>query len=189
MLSELIKIIDERALIAGFKKLDSCHPLVTSEEHWSDGVLENKHFYWYSEFASILLIEVNSSTCSDAWSEVRRAETYLDAVLLQREKNGSVVDGYLVLAMMHMNDDLKSFVSDVERNTRFVRKHVVYKVADGWERYQRITPLGLINSFDEVQNIEFIPESISSFVLLESLANLGSKELAQQHSREWNLNE
>lgn len=188
MLNDLVGIINERAIVAGFKKLEN-NLLLTSEEHWSEGVLENQHCCWYSEFASILLVEIDSNSCSDAWAEVRRVETYLDAVLLHREKNELVVDGYLVLAMKQMNDDLKSFVSDVERDTRFVRKHVVYKVADEWKRYQRITPLGLINSFDDVQNTEFIPESTASFVLLESLANLGSKGLAQQHSREWNLNE
>lgn len=189
MLNDLVMIINERAIAAGFEKLEISNQLLTNEEHWSDGVPENQRGYWYSEFASVLLVEINSSTRSDAWSEARRAETYLDAMLLKRERNSSVVDGYLVLALTQMNDDLKSFIPDVERDTRFVRKHVVYKEAEEWERYQRITPLGLINSFDEVQNMDFIPDGPASVALLESLAKLGSKELAQQHSREWNLNE
>ena len=189
MLNELVGIIDERAQVAGFEKLASKNLLLASEEHWSEGVLEKQHYYWHSAFASILLVEVNGSTCADAWLEVRHAETFLDAVLLQREKRGTVVDGYLVLAMGKMNDDLKSFVSKVEQNTRFVRKHVVYKIADEWERYQRITPLGLINSSDELQSMEFTPKNTASVELLKSLANLGSKKLAQLHSREWNLNE
>ncbi|MGV8180275.1 hypothetical protein [Pseudomonas aeruginosa] len=189
MLNDLIKIIEERALAAGFGSPDGGKLLLMDEESWPEAPLENQLYYWHSSFASILLVEVKCETSAEAWKLSRRAETYLDAALLRREKNGTVVDGYLVLVMTKMNDDLKSFILEVERDTRFVRKHVVYEGGDGWERYQRITPLGLLDSFDEVKDADFIPDNTASSQLLESLAKLGSTELARLHGKEWNLNE
>lgn len=189
MLSDLIKIIDERAQAAGFRSPDDGKLLLADDENWSEAHLENQLCYWYSDFASVLLVEVKCESCADAWAFSRLAETYLDAALLQREKNGSVVDGYLVLAMTQMNDDLKPFILEIESDTRFVRKHVVYEGAEGWERYQRITPLGLLDSFDEVQDTKFIPDSAATSQLLELLAKLGSTELARLHGNKWNLNE
>lgn len=189
MLNDLIKIIDERAQAAGFKSSDEGKLVLANDENWPEAALENQLCYWHGDFASILLVEIKCDTYVESWEFSRRAETYLDAALLQREKNGSVVDGYLVFVMTQMNDDLKPFIVEVERDTRFVRKHVVYEGTDGWERYQRITPLGLVSSFQEVQSTEFIPDSPASSQLLESLAELGSRELARLHGNEWNLNE
>ncbi|NVK41362.1 MAG: hypothetical protein HWE39_08965 [Oceanospirillaceae bacterium] len=189
MLSDLINIIDERALSAGFKSSSHGYLAVVSDENWPEPALENQLHYWYSDFASILLVEVKCETYSEAWALSRRAETYLDAALLQREKNGSVVDGYLVLAMTQMHDGLKPFMIEVEKDTRFVRKHVVYEGAEGWVRYQRITPLGLVSSLSGVQDTVFTPDSAASSQLLESLDRLGSRGLARLHGKEWNLNE
>lgn len=189
MLNDLIEIIDERAQAAGFGSPDGGKLLLADNENWPEAPLENELYYWYSSFASILLVEVRCDTGAEAWKLSRRAETYLDAALVQREGNGSVIDGYLLLAMTQMNDDLKSFTLEVERDTRLVRKHVIYKGANGWERYQRITPLGLLSSFNEVQESDFIPDSAASAQLLESLAKLGGTELARLHGKEWNLNE
>lgn len=189
MLNDLIEIIDIRAKAAGFLPTDDGKLSLSNDENWPEGVLENQLCYWYTDFASILLVDITCETRAAAWQLAKRAETYLDAALVQREKNGLVIDGYLVLATTQINDDLKAFIVEIERDTRFVRKHVVFHGQNGWERYQRITPLGLTISFDEVQLTAFIPDGAESLQLLESLAKLGSRELARLHGKEWNLNE
>lgn len=189
MMNKLIDAINVRAQAAGFKLLDDSQAILVNDDNWPEDQLENRLSYWFSEFASILLVEIDCDTYVEAWNLSKRAETYLDAALVQREKDGSFVDGYLVLAITQMNDDLKPFIEEVERDTRFVRKHVVYEGAYGWERYERITPLGLVSSVDKVQGTEFIPDTEESSRLLESLARLGSRELAKAHGKEWDLNE
>jgi hypothetical protein len=189
MQNDLINIINKRAQAAGFKSPDGGKLVLLDNENWPEVTLENQLFYWYSDFASILIVDVSCNTFAEALQFARRAETYLDAALVHREKNGSVIDGYLVLAMTQMNDDLKPFIVEIEKDTRFVRKHVVFQGEQGWERYQRITPLGIVDSFDEVKITEFVPDSEKSSQLLASLSKLGSTQLARLHGKEWNLNE
>ncbi|WP_394143217.1 hypothetical protein [Vibrio atypicus] len=189
MISELIKILNNRAQAAGFRSPEEGKLLLSNDENWPEGVLENQLFYCHSDFASILVVDIPADTSSEALKLTKRSETYLDAALVEREKNGAVIDGYLVLAMTKMNDNLRSFIIEIEKDTRFVRKHVVFYGEHGWERYQRITPLGLVNSSPEVQLTEFTPNSIGASQLLESLSKLGSTSLAQLHGQEWNLNE
>ena len=189
MISDLINILHERAQAAGFRSPEGGKLLLSHDENWPDAALENQLFYCYSDFASILVVDISSDTSAEALKLTKRSETYLDAALIQREKNGSVIDGYLVLAMTKMNDSLKSFIVEIEKDTRFVRKHVVFQGEHGWERYQRITPLGLVNALPEARLTEFIPDSIESSQLLESLSKLGSTPLARLHGQEWNLNE
>jgi hypothetical protein len=189
MLNELINYINTRAKTAGFESPVDGKLLLSNDDNWPGEPLENQLCYWYRDFASILLVNISCETVDEAWELARHAETYLDASLVQREKNGSIIDGYLVLAITNMNDSLKPFIGAIEKDTRFVRKHVVFQGDNGWERCQRISPLGLMSSFDEVTLKEFIPNNDKSSELLELLSNLGSTEIARQHGNEWNLNE
>ncbi|HIF9238104.1 TPA: hypothetical protein ACX6RC_000594 [Photobacterium damselae] len=189
MINDLIRLLQERVQAAGFRSPEGGKLLLSNDDNWPEAALKNQLFYCYSDFASILVVDISSETSADALKLTKRSETYLDAALVQREKNGNVIDGYLVLAMTNMNDNLRSFITEIEKDTRFVRKHVVFLGEHGWERYQRITPLGLVNSSPEIQSDKFISKNEESYQLLESLSKLGSIKLAQLHGQEWNLNE
>lgn len=189
MLNELISIIGCRAEDAGFSRTNTQKYLSDANQNWQDGAIGNELGYWESSFASILLVDITSNTRSDALRQAKLAETFLDAALVQRERSGLVIDGYLVIAATQVNDQFKAFILDIERDIRFVRKHVVTLGADGWERYERITPLGLERIEKKGDTLVFASENNHYLQLIELLAERGSQELAQIHGKEWNLNE
>lgn len=186
---DLVNIIDERAQTAEFELINGGRLDFHDEQLWPGPPLAGQLGYWESNFASLLLVQLPDAIADEARGVAKDAELYLDAALVRREAKGVVIDGYLVLALEKMNDELDAFISEVERDTRFVRKHVVYKNSEGWQRYERITPLGLSSVINEVQSSEFEPENDASRELLEALSTFGSKELAKLHGKEWNLNE
>lgn len=189
MLNELSKLLDERAIDAGFKSPEDGKLVFADDPHWPGPPLETQVKYWSTKFASVLLVHIDCSTAKEAMEETKRAEAFLDAALVRLERNGSVVDGYLVLALSQLNDELKQFISDVEKDTRFVRKHVVYQTVDGWQRCQRITPLGLIGPTEQSEYSGFVPDNKQMADLLASLATSKGKELARHHGKKWDLNE
>ena len=186
---ELINIINERANAAQVKLINNGRLDFHDEQLWPGQTLPGQLGYWESDFASLLLVKLPDENIDKAQVFVKEAELYLDAALVQRETKGIVIDGYLVLALEKMNSEFNSFVSKIERDTRFVRKHVVYKNSQGWQRCERITPLGLSNAIRKAENFLFEPKNDDSRELLKALSTLGSKELAKLHGKEWNLNE
>lgn len=189
MLNDLVGIIGRRAEDAGFCEATTDKYLSAENHNWPDGALENQLGYWESCFASILLVDITSEIGSEAMRRAKLAETFLDATIVQREHSGLVIDGYLVLATTKLNDEFKAFILDIERDIRFVRKHVVTLGENGWERFERITPLGLERSNEQAEPPVFTSDDTEYFQLLESLADLGSEKLAELHGKEWNLNE
>lgn len=189
MLSELIKLLDERAIDAGFTSPEDDILAFADDPHWPGPPLTTQVKYWSTKFASVLLVQIDCKTPEEAWIQTRHAEAFLDAALLRLERKGSVVDGYLVLALTTLTDELKQFINDVERDTRFVRKHVVFQNANGWQRCQRITPLGLVGPTEQAEYSGFVPENKQMTDLLASLATSKGKELARHHGKKWDLNE
>lgn len=189
MPNELIRHLNERATVAGFQSTENSKLFLADDPYWPEKSLNTQVKYWSTKFASVLLVYIDCETAEKAWLETRRAESFLDAILLRIEKNGIVVDGYLVLALPHINDELKQFIGEVEKDTRFVRKHVVYKNNNGWQRCQRITPLGLSKSTKQLEYSEFKPTNNNTAELLTALSTSKGKELARYHGKEWNLNE
>ncbi|MCF5032003.1 MULTISPECIES: hypothetical protein [Pseudomonas] len=189
MLSDLIKLLDERATEAGFTSPENGVLTFIDDPHWPGPPPTTQLKYWSTTFASVLLVRVDGATAEEAWIETKHAEAFLDAGLLRLEKKGSVVDGYLVLALTHSNEELKRFIIDVEKDTRFVRKHVVYQDVEGWQRCQRITPLGLAGPSEQADYSQFVPENQEMTNLLASLATSKGKELARTHGKKWDLNE
>lgn len=189
MPNEIFNIINKRAQAASFKAAQNNKLEFYDNELWPREPIESQLGYWESTFASLLLLQVPFTTLEDARSFVKDAELYLDAALVRREAKGIVIDGYLILAVAQFNDEFINFISEIERDTRFVRKHVVYKNLDGWHRYERITPIGLDSELGTVSNSTFEPDDDGSRELLKDLSELGSKKLAELHGKEWNLNE
>lgn len=70
-----------------------------------------------------------------------------------------------------------------------MRKHVVYRDTSGWQRCQRITPLGLGGKSEQTEFSGFVPENEQMAELLTSLGSVTGKELARHHGKEWDLNE
>lgn len=189
MLNELIQIIACRAEDAGFREVATQQYISGHNRNWPDGELENELGYWESSFASILMVNITTDTAATALKRSKLAETFLDAAIVQRERSGLVIDGYLVLATTHVSEEFKAFILDIERDIRFVRKHVVTLGDEGWERYERITPLGLARLDQQEEPAAFTTDDTDYSRLLELLAQTGSEELAERHGKEWNLNE
>lgn len=189
MLSDLIMLLDERATQAGFTSPEKGVLEFTGDPHWPGPPPTTQVKYWSTTFASVLLVHIDGATAEEAWRETKHAEAFLDAGLLRLEKKGSVVDGYLVLALAQSNEELKQFITDVEKDTRFVRKHVVYQDAEGWQRCQRITPLGLTGPYERADYPQFVPENEEMADLLAILSTSKGKELARNHGKKWDLNE
>lgn len=189
MLSELIQLLEERAVDAGFTSPEDNILVFADSPYWPGPPLTTQVKYWSTKFASVLLVQIDCQTSEDAWIQTRHAEAFLDAALLQLETKGTVVDGYLVLALTQFNNELRQFINDVEKDTRFVRKHVVYHGVSGWRRYQRITPLGLGGASEQTEFSGFVPENEQMAELLISLGRVKGKELARDHGKEWDLNE
>ena len=189
MLNELTEILGCRAEDAGFSRSSTEQYLSATNQNWQDGAIGNELGYWESSFASILLVNITTHVGADAMRQAKIAETFLDAAIVQRERSGLVIDGYLVIAATQVNDEFKAFLLDIERDIRFVRKHVVIWGNDGWERYERITPLGLGRIEVQGNTAVFSSENSDCVQLVELLAEMGSQELAQIHGKEWNLNE
>ncbi|WP_416260254.1 ABC-three component system middle component 1 [Gibbsiella quercinecans] len=189
MLSELIQLLDERAAAAGFTSPENNILSFDDSPYWLGPPLTAQVKYWYTKFASVLLVQVDCQSIEEAWKMTRQAEAFLDAALLQFEKKGAVVDGYLVLVLTQLTDELRQFINDVEKDTRFVRKHVVYQDDSGWQRCQRITPLGLVTPSEQVELSGFVPENQQMAELLISLGERKGKELARLHGKKWDLNE
>ncbi|MBC2688200.1 hypothetical protein [Pseudomonas kielensis] len=189
MLNELIKILDERAIDAGFASPQEGLLIFDNDPHWPGPPLPTQERYWSTKFAAVLLVRIEGSSYDEVWAETRQAEAFLDAGLLRLEKKGSVVDGYLVLALAGMTDELKPFMNEVEKDTRFVRKHVVYPGAGDWQRCQRITPLGLASPLGQTEFSAFDTNNENVTSLLQALAGSTGKVLARQHGKKWDLNE
>jgi len=98
MLNELIKLLDERSIDAGFVSPQEELLIFDNDPHWPGPPLPNQVKYWSTKFAAVLLVRIEGTTPDEVWAETRQAEAFLDAGLLRLEKKGSVVDGYLVLA-------------------------------------------------------------------------------------------
>ena len=189
MLNELIKLLDERAIDAGFVSPQEELLIFDNDPHWPGPPLPTQVKYWSTKFAAVLLVRIEGATPDEVWAETRQAEAFLDAGLLRLEKKGSVVDGYLVLALSGMTDELKHFMNEVEKDTRFVRKHVVYPDATGWQRCQRVTPLGLAAPLAQTEFSAFDTDNDSVTGLLQAIAGSTGKVLARQHGKKWDLNE
>ncbi|HHN8406371.1 TPA: hypothetical protein ACRRX0_001081 [Morganella morganii] len=189
MINKLIEIIERRANDAGFSCASTLQYLSDTNQNWHDGALDNELGYWESPFASVLLVNITTDTFDDALLQAKRAETFLDSVIVQRERSSLIIDGYLVIAATRVSDQFKEFILDIERDVRFVRKHVVTLGVDGWERCERITPLGLESVDEQEDSIVFPSDSTDYFQLVELLTEVGSQELAELHGKEWSLNE
>lgn len=181
MFDQLLVDIDIRAVDAGFTA--KIIQMAEFEE------LKVTYFYWESNFASVLLIDLLGMDYSSAFKKIMIAESALDKLLVSREKSGIVIDGYLVLAVNSEMEGLKSFIADAEKNTRFVRKHVVVKHPDQWRRVERVTSLG-------IANVAYVaPFAINPTLdpqakkLMDEIELKGSLAMAEAHSKEWDLNE
>lgn len=188
MLNQLLEIMNERASDAQFQPVPVEQFMVSDDQEWTDGKAPGQLGYWESEFASVLLVDLTNKSVSDVERMAKRAENYLDARILQRERKKPVVDGYLVMAVSP-SEEIQGFILTIERNTLFVRKHVVVQGDSKWERCERITPIGLSRSETPLVSPPYTPDDMDAKGLLDALENMGSKDLAKLHGKEWNLNE
>ncbi|WAB95957.1 hypothetical protein OSW16_15420 [Pseudomonas putida] len=188
MLTKLLEIIDQRAVDAQFELVSIEALMLNDDQKWPEGKAPGQLGYWESEFASLLLVDFTDKKSTDVKRYADRAVNYLDARILQREKTKPVIDGYLVMAVQ-ASEEMKDFILAVEKNTLFVRKHVVVMANGEWERCERITPIGLSRSSSLSTPPAFTPNDAGAVGLLEALATIKSTELAKLHGKEWNLNE
>jgi len=181
MFDQLVVDISIRAVDAGFTA-KNLH-LTEFDE------LNVTSCYWESNFASILLIDLTGLEYIESVRKIIIYEALLDKILVGREKSGIVIDGYLVLAVKSEMHDLKGFIADTEKNTRFVRKHVVVKHPDEWRRVERVTSLGIATVASVTQFAMNPVLDLKAKKLMDEIELNGSLATAEAHSKEWDLNE
>lgn len=177
----LVEMLNNRALSVGFVKID---PVLSERQD-----IALPYSYWELEYASMLLVNLSGLEMSAVREWTRRSELFLDDILVNRERPGVVVDGYLVIALSSNLKEVNSFISDIEKNTRFVRKHVVLDVLGEWKRIERITVVGIAPVLSSDEIAQFPEMDIRAKRLVEDIDLLGSLALAEKHGKEWDLND
>lgn len=172
VLDELVKVIDQRALKAGFVRQDA------------DGLL-----LWASQYARILLSPVDDIQAKDLTSHAASERIRLDKVLEQLGETPAVCDGYLILALLTepaLNDKrLRTDIRAAELNTSICRQHVVWPDADGvWARLETVTVLEPPQA-GRVQEAAAWPDfSADEWAMLKELQSATAAGLARQDAQE-----
>jgi hypothetical protein len=184
MISELEDIINERAVLAGFEKTE-----FTNEEqvHSPSGIA-----YWEAPYASILLYLLKRSEETSISIEIQKAERELDAKLVARETSGTIIDGYLILALPSYDSDevtKEGWIRDVEQDKKLCRKHVVWLKQDRWIRVERITVLGLMPIANSEELIALPSEDAAANSLIEELTLGSPRAIARKHGALWSEDE
>ncbi|MEH0833686.1 hypothetical protein [Pectobacterium cacticida] len=192
---ELEQLISRKAEKSGFRKMDSLtlSALMAQAEAKQPGIMSDTTFepgnvsldVWQSSYALIFLQHISENTVEAFTSQMLEAERRLDLLLVGLEGLGRVYDGYLILALTCPCEDLCQNVTNVEQNTRLVRKNVVWFKDGEWCRTERIGALGL--DAEAESEIAAYPPGLDpeGIELIEALENSAGTALARQHATEW----
>ena len=71
------------------------------------------------------------------------SERIADAMARAREGTGRVIDASVIYAMPSVHYVPEGMITDIEQNTRLVRKHFVWMENGEWKRTGGVTMLGL----------------------------------------------
>lgn len=153
---DLVKAIDELAVLGGFKSIlepnaENPEYLVTSGNIAS----ESEYSHWTSDCAQILLCKAPSDDEEEFENVIGIAQRRLDELLVAAEnKKDAVVDGYLLIHLEAVpTESIMMLRRKIEADTHLCRKHVVWhKIDDNgnkiWPRLSRVTVLGLPKATD-----------------------------------------
>jgi len=147
----LVKAIDELAVLGGFKSILA--PNADGPEYFGrteNIARESEYSHWSSDCAQILLCNAPSDDEEGFENAIGIAQRRLDELLVAAEiRKGVVVDGYLLIYLeADPTESIKKLVRQKEADTHLCRKHVVWhKIDDNgsktWPRLSRVTVLGL----------------------------------------------
>jgi hypothetical protein len=101
---------------------------------------------WRSDFAIIALVRVSKQDSESLDEAFTLANGWLSPVLEAEEKQGRLIDGYLLLALpSELDEGLRKRVREIERDTSVCRKHVLWPESDqSWSvSLNAVTTLGL----------------------------------------------
>ncbi|HGP4155844.1 TPA: hypothetical protein ACLMQJ_004093 [Yersinia enterocolitica] len=133
-MDSLIAEFEAKAAFAGFFRK-------TLPVEYLAGMSEGS-LYWESEYACMLLWPLNAKP-DQMERELIVSEKIADAMARAREGKGRVIDASVVYAMPSVHGVSDGLITEVEQNTRLVRKHFVWMENGEWRRTGRVTMLGL----------------------------------------------
>lgn len=147
----LIKTIDELAVLGGFKSI--LPPIADDPESFratGNIVSESEYSHWTSDCAQILLCNAPSDDEKGFNNAIEIAQRQLDKLLVAAESGkDSVIDGYLLICLEATpTETIRELVRQIEADTHLCRKHVTWHKIDEkgiktWPRLSRVTVLGL----------------------------------------------
>ncbi|MBN5252708.1 hypothetical protein JY459_05775 [Serratia marcescens] len=193
--AELMALIQEKASRGGFSPLDSIQQDALMRISFNSGsepaakvdtdIIPSRCDVWAAPFGMIMLHEVEADCEADFNRHVLAAESYLDLLLLGEETPGKVMDGYLILDLTRIANELRALVTSTEQNTRLVRKHCVWHGAEGWQRVDRISVLALTDNaaYTDAELPPGLDEE--GRALIEALEEMTARKLAALHASEW----
>ncbi|MCD2358077.1 hypothetical protein LQK91_16830 [Pantoea sp. MHSD4] len=191
----LVEIINTKAERSGFVRIDdgAIKQLREQAELKHPDILASSVFptqtqteyVWYSDYALISLHYVTADAPREFTRQTLAAERYLDALLVGLETPGTALDGYLILAFPEDPVQLNILITDIEQNTRLVRKHVVTFKEGEWNRVERIGVLALNEVGDVVAVDQPSGFSEAGLALITELESIAPTTLAQQHAAKW----
>jgi len=134
---------------------------------------------WRSPYAVILLTRVLEGTPEAITEAHTRGSELLDDVLLAEERDGKLLDGYLLIALSSQpSDGLRLACEQVDQDTAICRKHVLWPDAGGdWRgRLYRVTVFGLPITSGESGPPATVELPVEAALALELYAKTGSVE-------------
>ncbi len=161
---DLTALIDAQASPAGLNKAAGEHPIRKA--------LPPEGEAWLGEHAWMLLWPVDdasSVTIERAW---RDAERHLDEVIPDEvETGGSVIDGYVVLALLERptDGDALAIIREAELSPHICRKQVVWRDGGAWRNVDTITVLSLPKVTASAGRVAFPQLPTDAAVLLDRI--------------------
>jgi hypothetical protein len=105
---------------------------------------------WSSSYARLLVCPLpEAGDHSELERRLRKAEAWLDEIILEHEDRGSPLDGYLVLLLAAPPGlSLGNRLREIELDPAFCRKHVLWSEGGaGWKRQlERVSVLALADT-------------------------------------------
>lgn len=131
---------------------------------------------WSSSYARLLVCPMPKNVGETEFEQrFESAQQWLDELLLEHEERGAPLDGYLVLLLVEPPGPfLEARIRDIELDTSYCRKHVLWPEGEGWDRQlEKVTVLALVDtpSPAEPAILPELPERISEIWEMSSEGN------------------
>ena len=176
-MDSLIAEFETKAAFAGFFRK-------TFPAEYLEGLSEGS-LYWESEYACMLLWPLNAKP-DQMEGELIVSERIADAMARTREGTGRVIDASVIYAMPSVHCVPDGMITDIEQNTRLVRKHFVWMENGEWKRIGRVTMLGLAPLEQRgISAVDLRVTGSTQALLAEFESGNSPRAIALNHGSKW----